>query len=1132
MKKFLLSLAMLCMALCGQAETQEVCEGWPANYGGVMLQGFWWDSFDATKWATLTARADELSQYFDLIWIPNSGTCSGDPDATSQPKSNGYDPCFWLHHNSIYGTEAQLRTMINTYKAKGVGFIEDVVINHKKGVTGWLDFAQETVTGQVTNQVYTVIWDNENYRQICKTDDCNYYEEKDGTKPYQTNGANDTGDDFAGYRDLDHTNDTTRNNVKTYLDFLLNELGYVGFRYDMVKGYGAGYIQEYNNSSMPTYSVGEFWDDQTNIQNWIMGTGNTSAAFDFPLKFKLNDAISNGHYNVLENKSFTYDNNFKRLSVTFADNHDTGREDTKLANNWSAANAFLLASPGTPCIWYPHYNADPTNIRAMILARKACGITNTNCDVQQQYATDNDHGYVMESYGSKGSVYVLLGEAAYTKTGDVPSKYTLVAQGDAYKFYSSIADFAYVTVSPDGGAYTDETVKVTLTAVNTNTAWYSIDGGEPVTFTGSVTLTIGANVAVNEDVTISWGATGADEVEHTGTSTFTKRNAYTPEVETEVEVSVFFETNAEEVYIWAWDDDKNNYTGGDWDTKPAMNLMGVNDAGKLIYKWTYTGELTSKPTKVIFIYGDSQTEDLTYVNQGYYNESGLLYKLGTNHVYLMNAAGWSDVYCYALNGENHLLGDWPGTEVSYDEELGCYSVPFTGDVMPTQIIWHNGNGEQTQDLTFETEKTYYNRIAYFKNTEGWAEVYCYAWTGEGENQMLGAWPGTQAKANNDGIYYMVFTDIEPEKIIWNNNAGDQTENLTFVNGQLYDSEGGTYYTLYFNNTANWGSVYYYVWNDESSETGWPGTMITDTDYETASGGYYKAMVNSKFTKVVFNNGNGGPGNQTENLVVKDGSIYTATEAANSVGTGYWPTVNSLFFPTSPNVDGINIVNNNDGVYTCDLFVLIDKLEFVNSTNFTAYSVSYGRETQSKWGTIIMPFDLTSNEEVQYYTLSSVTADEMTFTPVDEVEYNTPAVYKLLGENGLEIYTDQTEVKANDFISVWTQPIQDWSIVGTYKQKTGLATNDTESVYYLARDQFWYADPQTPISIAPFRAWFETTAPISAAKLRITVEGEAQGIQTIEEDKNNGDITFDLLGRQTVQTPSGIVIMNGKLVFMK
>jgi len=48
---------------------------WPANYGGVMLQAFYWDSFEDTNWQNLTSKAEEYSKYFDLMWVPNSGNC-------------------------------------------------------------------------------------------------------------------------------------------------------------------------------------------------------------------------------------------------------------------------------------------------------------------------------------------------------------------------------------------------------------------------------------------------------------------------------------------------------------------------------------------------------------------------------------------------------------------------------------------------------------------------------------------------------------------------------------------------------------------------------------------------------------------------------------------------------------------------------------------------------------------------------------------------------------------------------------------------------------------------------------------------------------------------------------------------
>ena len=39
-----------------------LAQGWPAQYDGVMLQGFYWDSYSDTKWTKLTNQADELAR--------------------------------------------------------------------------------------------------------------------------------------------------------------------------------------------------------------------------------------------------------------------------------------------------------------------------------------------------------------------------------------------------------------------------------------------------------------------------------------------------------------------------------------------------------------------------------------------------------------------------------------------------------------------------------------------------------------------------------------------------------------------------------------------------------------------------------------------------------------------------------------------------------------------------------------------------------------------------------------------------------------------------------------------------------------------------------------------------------------
>ena len=58
-------------------------QGWPENYGGVMLQGFYWDSFDDTRWLTLEKQANDLASSFDLIWIPQSATVADSRWATT-----------------------------------------------------------------------------------------------------------------------------------------------------------------------------------------------------------------------------------------------------------------------------------------------------------------------------------------------------------------------------------------------------------------------------------------------------------------------------------------------------------------------------------------------------------------------------------------------------------------------------------------------------------------------------------------------------------------------------------------------------------------------------------------------------------------------------------------------------------------------------------------------------------------------------------------------------------------------------------------------------------------------------------------------------------------------------------------
>ncbi len=409
----------LCAASLGAGTSYARNYAWPENYEGVMLQGFFWDSYDDTKWTNLESQADEIGEYFRLIWIPNSAWCGS-------TRNMGYMPQYWFtNHKSAFGSEEELRSMIATYKEKGTGIIADVVVNHRNGVTGWYDFPEEEWNGRKWSMGLS---------DICSNDEM-------ANQPGQPKptGAADTGDNFDGCRDLDHTNANVQDNVKNYCKFLLEDLGYAGFRYDMVKGYGGEYTKIYNEYSRPTYSVGEYWDGSISaVTAWIDKTGKQSAAFDFPVKYRINSAFANNNMVYLvqsgQPAGLLSKPEYRRYSVTFVDNHDTYRDGSKFNGNVIAANAYILCSPGTPCVFLPHWKQYTLQIKRLIRVRNAVGVNNMSA---VEVLETNKDVYMARVTGSKGELVVAIGTPSSTPAGYTESD--IVTRGNGYTVWTKTA---------------------------------------------------------------------------------------------------------------------------------------------------------------------------------------------------------------------------------------------------------------------------------------------------------------------------------------------------------------------------------------------------------------------------------------------------------------------------------------------------------------------------------------------------------------------------------------------------------------------------------------------------------------------------------------------------------------------
>ena len=422
MKKLYLTISLVLGVLSANAQ------GWPEKYSGVMLQGFYWDSFKETKWTTLEKQAAELGNYFSLVWLPQSGNC-GDG------KSMGYNPLYYWNQNSSFGTEAELRSLIKTFKANGIGTIADVVVNHRGTMTNWVDFPAETYNG-VTYQMLPT--------DICADDDGGETKNWASKNGYQLSANNDTGEGWSGMRDLDHKSTNVQKCVKAYTKYLVDDLGYTGFRYDMVKGFSASYVADYNNHAGVQFSVGENFGNVEEAKRWIDGAKyngtRMSAAFDFQFHYTLAKAVKEKNWTYLNDKAYHLVSNgseYNRYAVTFVENHDTQYRSPSetgseaISSDIRACNAYLLAMPGTPCVFLKHWIDYKKDIKMMIEARKLAGITNTSTytNMRQERGLS---AIAVRGEGNKILIAVVGPDAAtYTPT----AAFRKLCEGEGYVYY-------------------------------------------------------------------------------------------------------------------------------------------------------------------------------------------------------------------------------------------------------------------------------------------------------------------------------------------------------------------------------------------------------------------------------------------------------------------------------------------------------------------------------------------------------------------------------------------------------------------------------------------------------------------------------------------------------------------------
>lgn len=484
---------------------------------------------------------------------------------------------------------------------------------------------------------------------------------------------------------------------------------------------------------------------------------------------------------------------------------------------------------------------------------------------------------------------------------------------DMYITMDDIVGNAGVSFSPRSKNFTEESLTINLNVNECSSAWYSINGGAQKSIpTSGTTITIGAGDPADTQYVITWGATTNDGETKSGSETYKKVGTYTPTCE-EDEICVFYESDATAVSIWVWNDNAN-FTGGKWDSKPNMEFMGISTTGKNVFKWTYDGSETSMPTKVIFLPGGTQSSDLAYKNHGYYIDN--VY----DHEVEAGAAKPSysvDKQSQAFNGSISVtITPKNGATVVYTtngqeptasstQTTANKTLTFTATTTLKVGLLTGSSVSNVKTYTYTYQEAPTGITIYVKSSTA---PNLYVWD-DNQNKLNGEWPGnkmTQTKTvGNETYYYQTFT-AESINIIFNNGNGGQTADIKGVTKDTYYTWNGSNgysvvtpgggddpnpptqsytYTVTYEESTNWNPVYCYVWDnaDGNKYLGeWPGQQMSKSGNKwTITFTTDKELVDGK---VIFNNGQGGNGNQTGDLNLSEYNHIATAIAAPTFGT--------------------------------------------------------------------------------------------------------------------------------------------------------------------------------------------------------------------------------------------------------
>jgi alpha-amylase len=321
-----------------------------------MMQAFYWDcprieGIPFGWWAHLQTKVPELAGVgFTALWLPPANKAANNT-------SMGYDPYDFFDLG-----EFDQKGSVATWFGQKDALIALIDAAHGAQMQVYADFVIDHCSGADAQEV----------SPIDGVSRWTLFKPRSGRFPRDTEcfhpSRYETWDEgqFNGMPDLCHRNPAVYTALLECAEWMIEDVGFDGFRFDFVKGYGPWMvraIQElrglHGDKAFKPFSVGECWEGSRRIEDWLdqanVWSDNPVHAFDFPLRYRLRDLCQSYGFSLRQLAApGTVLTDRASAAVTFVENHDVVRDDPILRDKM-LAYAFILTHQGYPCVFWQDY---------------------------------------------------------------------------------------------------------------------------------------------------------------------------------------------------------------------------------------------------------------------------------------------------------------------------------------------------------------------------------------------------------------------------------------------------------------------------------------------------------------------------------------------------------------------------------------------------------------------------------------------------------------------------------------------------------------------------------------------------------------------------------------------------------